>query len=307
VHQRIAGGFRPVGDGGARDEQHAHGGEDRPALALVADHAAEDVGEGRADREDRDHLDHVRDGARVFEGMRRVGVEEAAAIGAEHLDGELRGDRAERDGLLRPFQGRRRHIGTEGLRHAERDVNEGQNDADRQQYVERGAGHIDPEVAERLAGRAREGADQSNGDRHAGRGGHEVLHAQPRHLGEVRHGAFAAIVLPVGVGDEAHSGIKRQFRPDRSHAGRVERQHALHALQSIKQQQAGKVEREHGEGIARPALLLAVAGARKRIKAPFDRNEDGRKECTFPGKDARHIGAERFDEGKDDPAEKQDL
>ena len=31
-------------------------GEDRPALALVADHAAEHVGQRRADREDQHHL-----------------------------------------------------------------------------------------------------------------------------------------------------------------------------------------------------------------------------------------------------------
>ena len=34
--------------------------EDRPALALIADHPAEDVGQPRADREDRDHLDEIR-------------------------------------------------------------------------------------------------------------------------------------------------------------------------------------------------------------------------------------------------------
>ena len=39
--QRVAGGFGPVGDGDAGEEQNAHGGEQRPALALVADHAAE--------------------------------------------------------------------------------------------------------------------------------------------------------------------------------------------------------------------------------------------------------------------------
>ena len=63
-------GFRPVADDDAGDEQHAHGGEDRPALALVADHAAEDIGQRGAEREDRDHLDEVRERRRVLEGMR---------------------------------------------------------------------------------------------------------------------------------------------------------------------------------------------------------------------------------------------
>ena len=56
----VAARLRPVGDGDAGEEQHAHHGEDRPALALVADHAAEHVGERRADGEDRDHLHEVR-------------------------------------------------------------------------------------------------------------------------------------------------------------------------------------------------------------------------------------------------------
>jgi hypothetical protein len=37
-----------------------------------------------ADREDREHLDEVGERRRVLEGMGGVGVEEAAAIGAEH-------------------------------------------------------------------------------------------------------------------------------------------------------------------------------------------------------------------------------
>ena len=45
----VAVRFRPVADDDAGDEQHAHHGEDRPALALVADHAAEDVGQRGAD------------------------------------------------------------------------------------------------------------------------------------------------------------------------------------------------------------------------------------------------------------------
>ena len=92
---------------------------------------------------------------RVLERMRGVGVEEAAAIGAEHLDRELRGDRARRDRLLRAFERRRVDIGAERLRHAAQDVEQRQHDADRQQHVERGAGQIDPEIADRLARSAR--------------------------------------------------------------------------------------------------------------------------------------------------------
>ncbi|MEY9245258.1 hypothetical protein ABIF27_005913 [Bradyrhizobium elkanii] len=112
VQRRGAVGLRPIGDGDAGDEQDAHHGEDRPAVALVTDHAAEHVGHGGAEREDRDHLHEVRQRGRILERMRRVGVEEAAAIGAEHLDRNLRGDRSERDALLAAFQRGGIDIGT---------------------------------------------------------------------------------------------------------------------------------------------------------------------------------------------------
>ena len=165
-------------------------------------------------REDRHHLDEVGDRVGVLERMRGVGVEEAAAIGAEHLDGDLRGDRAERDRLLRAFERRRVDIGAERLRHAETDVDERQHDAERQQDVERGAGQIDPEIADRLARRAGEAADQRHRDGDAGRGRDEVLHRQAGHLHEIGHRAFAAVVLPVGVGDEADGGVEGELRAE---------------------------------------------------------------------------------------------
>ena len=69
-------------------------------------------------RENRDHLHEVRQCGRVLEGMRGVGVEEAAAIGAQHLDGDLRRHGADGDGLLGAFQRRRVDIRPERLRDA---------------------------------------------------------------------------------------------------------------------------------------------------------------------------------------------
>ena len=89
-------------------------------------------------------------------GMRGVGVEEAAAIGAEHLDRDLRGDRADRDGLLGAFQRGGVDIGAKRLRHALPDQEQRVDDADRQQHIERAARHIDPEIADGAhRGRAR--------------------------------------------------------------------------------------------------------------------------------------------------------
>ena len=53
---RVAGGLGPVGDGDAGEEDHRHGSIERPALALVLDHAAEGVRERRRDQQDVEHL-----------------------------------------------------------------------------------------------------------------------------------------------------------------------------------------------------------------------------------------------------------
>ncbi len=189
--------------------------EDRPALPLVADHAAEHVGHRGAEREDRDHLHEVRQRGRVLEGVRGVGVEEAAAIGAEHLDRDLRGDRADRDGLLGAFQRRRLDIGTERLRHALPDQEQRVDDADRQQHIERAAGDIDPEIADGAHRGAGEAADQRHRQRDAGRRRQEVLVRQAQHLHQIGQRALAAVVLPVGVGDEGDRGVEGKILGDR--------------------------------------------------------------------------------------------
>ena len=61
-------------------------------MPLIADHATEDIGERGTKDEDRYHMDEVGDRAGVFVGMCSIGIEEAAAIGAEMFDHHLRGD-----------------------------------------------------------------------------------------------------------------------------------------------------------------------------------------------------------------------
>ena len=86
-------------DHGHQDDHHD--GQDHPTLLGVAHHASEGVAEGSRDEQYRYQLQEVGEGRGVLERMRRVGVEEAAAVGAQLLDGELRGHRTDRDGLRR--------------------------------------------------------------------------------------------------------------------------------------------------------------------------------------------------------------
>ena len=65
------------------DPDQPHGGEDRVALPDVPDHHAEGAGQRERDDQDQEDLEEVGEGVRVLERVGGVGVEEAAAVGAE--------------------------------------------------------------------------------------------------------------------------------------------------------------------------------------------------------------------------------
>ena len=107
-------------------------------------------------QQQRQQLDEVRQAGRVLERDGRVGVVEAASVHREVLDRLLGSNRPARDCLRRALQGRGRGVAAEYLRHALRDQNHGEDDADRQQDVDERAVEVDPEVPELAAGAARE-------------------------------------------------------------------------------------------------------------------------------------------------------
>ena len=84
---------------------------------------------------------------RVLERVRGVDVEEAAAVGAEHLDRDLGSDRARGDGLRRAFE-RRRLDEPASVCGTPRPKHEREDDGERQQHEEGDAGQVDPEVAD---------------------------------------------------------------------------------------------------------------------------------------------------------------
>ncbi len=299
--------FGPVGGGHAGEEQQAHRGEDRPALALVADHAAQHIGQCRADREDRDQLDEIGQRVRVLVGMRRVGVQEAAAIGAEDLDRFLRGDRALRDRLLGAFERRRVDIGAEILRHALPHVEQRDHHRERQQDVERAAGQIDPEIADRLGLAPHKAADQRQCQSDAGRRRDEIVHRQPSHLHQIAHRGFRHVGLPVGVGDEADRGVEGEALLDPGLALRIERQIPLQPLQRVERHEADDAEQQHRHCIGQPVLLLVLVDAAAPIDRALDRPQHRPQECPLAGEDACHVAAERPRDRDHDHAEQRDL
>jgi len=82
------------------------------------------------------------------------------------------------------------------------------DEGDRQEHVERATHRVDPEVANRGGLLAGEAADEGDRHGHADRRAHELLDGERADLAEVRHGRLAAVVLPVGVGDERDVGVE---------------------------------------------------------------------------------------------------
>ena len=85
VHAERSRAFRGIDHRDADEDEHSHRRQNRAALAQVADDAAEGEHGSDGNEQQRPDLQDVGPGVRVLEGMRRVGVHEAAAVGAELL------------------------------------------------------------------------------------------------------------------------------------------------------------------------------------------------------------------------------
>ncbi|MNE41756.1 hypothetical protein D3C80_1358440 [compost metagenome] len=101
---RVAMPFSPHHQRGADHKNQRHRPEQRAPLAAVVHHIAKGKAECGGDQEDRQHLHKVSQRGGVFERVRRVGIEESAAVCAEHFDGFLRGHRPHRQHLFYPFK-----------------------------------------------------------------------------------------------------------------------------------------------------------------------------------------------------------
>ena len=202
--------------------------------------------------------------------MRRVRIEEPAAIGAEHLDGFLRRHRALRNGLHRPFERRDFGIRVKVLDHSLRAQQQSRCDGNRQQDVYRAAYEIDPEVADRLRRMPREPADHR--DRHHDSRGRreEVVRGQADHLREIAHGGLGRIRLPVRIRCETHRRVERKVRSHVSEALRIQRQPLLNTLQQIRDQQRYQAENQQRSGISRPVLLGRFIDAAQTVDPCFE-------------------------------------
>jgi hypothetical protein len=118
----------------------------------------------------------------------------------------------------------------------------------------------------------------------------------------VAHGGLAAVVLPVGVGDERDRGVEGELRRHGREARRVQRQPGLQALERVEDEESLQIEGEHREGVAEPGLLGAQVDAGEAVERPLDEREG-------PGafEHAGEPGAEGLRQRGDDGAEEGDL
>ena len=239
--------------------------------------------------------------------MCRVGVEEAAAVGPEHLYHFLRSDRTLGDELLAAFQGGDIGVGGKILRDALPDHDQTDNDTDGQQHVQRAAGHIDPEIANAFRRPSAEAADQGKRQRDPGGGAEKVVHREAGHLDEVAERGFRHVGLPVRVCNEADRGIEREVGRHCIEVLRVQRQERLQSLQRIQDQETGEAERQHGDGVGYPVLLLGFTDTGEPVKAAFQRPQHKGQGGSLAGEDARHVAPQRLGEEQEQNAIDCDL
>src|SRR5262249_52395481 len=240
----------------------------------------------------------------VFERVGGIGVEKSAAIGAKHLDRDLRGDRANSDGLLGAFERGRVDIRAKRLRDALPDQKERIGDADREQDVKRAAGDIDPEAADGTYRMTRKTTNKRNRQHNAGRGREIILVRQAEHLHQIAQRALAAVVLPVRIGDETDRGVERQILGYGGLFRRIKRQKRLQPHQRVDDEQAAKMKNQHADRISHRVLLLAFVDPGNLVDRGLNGVQDGREESAVTAEYARHIGAEqRRDRDYDRPVQ----
>ena len=136
-----------------------------------------------------------------------------------------------------------------------------------------------------------EGAHQREGHRQAGRGGQEVVHGEAEHLREMTHRRLAAVVLPVGVGDEADRRVEREIRRHRVEPLRIERQTVLQPLQRVERQRSRRSRTRSSRSHRRTSSARASRRRRRGGRTPISTGRStGDRKLRSPSVD-RHRSA----------------
>ena len=258
-------------------------------------HAAQCAGQACANDEDRDDLHVIRKRGRVLIRVRTVGVEETAAVGAQHLDGFLRGHRPLPDGLRLGglFERMRNRIRAEVLRHALPDQEQRVKNARRRQNVKHRPSHVDPEIANRRGTGSLDTTDQRHGNHDACRSRPEVVRRQARHLREITHGRLGRVELPICIRGEAGGGVEGKIGAHRGQMLRVPGQVILQTLDGVSKHHGHGREAEESECVLAPVHLLVGLYGAKFVDEPLKGSKDRVQPGSLAFEHARHVDANR--------------
>ena len=95
------------------------------------------------------------------------------------------------------------------------------------------------------------------------------MHGKANHLGKVTDGGLPAIVLPVGVGDEAHRSIEGQGPGKSRQLLGVQGQELLAQQDEQQGDKQHQVEEQHGQGVALPAHLVVSVQSANPVQQTF--------------------------------------
>lgn len=252
---------------GIGQEHHAENPCREPASARV-EPEGEDHRHGQ--NQDRPAFEDVGEGVGVFERVRRVGSEVAAAVGSQLFDGHDGCGGALRDDLFGAFERRERLLAVEGHRRAVDDEQDADGERQRQQDARHAPGEEDPEVADGLLRFARQRLHHSGHGGHAAGGGDELEEHDDEQLREVGQARLAAVMLEVAVDHERDAGVERQVgRLSRVAVG-VERQPALEDQQQHAPEEPEEVDRQERFEELFPVHLHGRVDAAEAVDGPFD-------------------------------------
>ena len=127
------------------------------------------------------------------------------------------------------------------------------------------------------------------------------------HLGEIAHGGFGDVGLPVGVGGEGGGGVPGEGGRDSGEVLGVQGEDALEALDGVGGEEGDEGEDEHGDGVFGPAHLVGFVDAGELVEEALDGAEDDVGEGVLALEDVGHVDADGGRGGEDEGEEDEDL
>lgn len=326
----VARQLREVAQAQAHHENDAHGHEHGAALAAedglavgqaaahdgvrlisqllaVVVHQAEHDHAGAGQDHHAQQLGNVGDDGGVLQRGGGVGAQEAAAVGAQVLDGDQGGDGAHGDVLLGALDGGHRLVGHEilgsALPHQDQCHDNGEGDQD----AGGDAHQIHIEVAQVVLAGARQAAAESHAGGVAGGGGDEHHEDDDQHLGEVAQPTLTGVVLQVGVGHEGDNGVEGEGGLHGADAVGVEDRQELDAQDQVADKHHDGVGKYQSQGVFFPAHALILIDTADAVDSIVDAVEHGVAKRMLTSGDVEHIAADRDDQQHENHQGQNDL